>query len=359
MEEERISGRQFGILTFVMMLAPLIHAIPLRTAGAGRASWLITFPVVIPLGVLFYFLFRCLERMPEGSGMGDLYLLALGQRWGKLCCVLSTFWIVTMLIEDLRFYAERYVTEVYPETGLSLFYVALLLLMLWISRGSLGALARTGKILFWVVMTTLAVVLVMAAPKMKLYNVWPVTDTDPREVAMGTLRMIAVLAFAVPPTFLLGRVKWRSSKKGIVWWFVILAVTMLLIAVEIFGVFGPELTARLQVPFFTLAKEISFQRTIQGMEIIVAAMWVMSDTALAGVKIFAAGEALGRAFSIRRPEVVRAGLVCLTLPLCLLLPESSFEMEGYYKKYGMPFNVAMGYFLPALALTVGKLRNKW
>ena len=61
MEEERISGRQFGILTFVMMLAPLIHAIPLRTAGAGRASWLITFPVVIPLGVLFYFLFRCLE----------------------------------------------------------------------------------------------------------------------------------------------------------------------------------------------------------------------------------------------------------------------------------------------------------
>ena len=66
-----------------MMLAPLIHAIPLRTAGAGRASWLITFPVVIPLGVLFYFLFRCLERMPEGSGMGDLYLLALGQRWGS------------------------------------------------------------------------------------------------------------------------------------------------------------------------------------------------------------------------------------------------------------------------------------
>ena len=125
--------------------------------------------------------------------------------------------------------------------------MALLLLMLWISQGSLGpspyrensvlggddhAGSDSGD----------------GCPKMKLYNVWPVTDTDPREVAMGTLRMIAVLAFAVPPTFLLGRVKWRSSKKGIVWWFVILAVTMLLIAVEIFGVFGPELTARLRCP---------------------------------------------------------------------------------------------------------------
>lgn len=63
-------------------------------------------------------------------------------------------------------------------------------------------------------MTTLAVVLVMAAPKMKLYNVWPVTDTDPREVAMGTLRMIAVLAFAVPPTFLLGRSSGGAAKRG-------------------------------------------------------------------------------------------------------------------------------------------------
>lgn len=58
MEEEKISGRQFGILTFAMMLAPLVHAVPIRIASAGRASWLLTLPAVIPLGGMLYFLFR-------------------------------------------------------------------------------------------------------------------------------------------------------------------------------------------------------------------------------------------------------------------------------------------------------------
>lgn len=359
MEEEKISGRQFGILTFVMMLAPLIHAVPTRVASAGRASWLLTLPAVIPLGLLLWLLFHCLERMPQGSGLGEVYLLSFGRRWGRLCCVLNVLWIMMLLMIDLRYYAERYVSAVYPETGLALFYVAILLLMLWISWGTFGALARTGKILFWVVTITLAVVLVLAASKIEFYNVWPVTDTSLTEMGMGTLRMISVLSFAIPPCFLLGQVQWRTNKKGMFWWIVLLGMTMLLIAVEILGVFGPEMMARLQVPFFTLAKEISFQRMVQGVEIIVAAMWVMSDAALVGVEIFAAGEAAKGVISLKRPELIRVVLVCLLLPLCLLLPESEFEMENIYKRYGMPFNTVMGYFLPALALVVGKLRRKW
>lgn len=359
MEEEKISGRQFGILTFAMMLAPLVHAVPIRIASAGRASWLLTLPAVIPLGGMLYFLFRCLQRMPEGSGLADVYLLSFGKRWGRVCCILNALWIITLLVVDLRYYAERYVAEVYPETGMLLFYVASLLLVLRISWGSFGALVRTGKILFWVVTVTLALVLILAAPKLKLYNVWPVTDTNPREVGLGILRMAAVLAFAVPSCFLLGRVQWRDNKMGLLRWLVLLGITMLLIAVEILGVFGPELMARLQVPFFTLAKEISFQRMVQGFEIIVAATWVMTDTALTGMEIFAAGEVLGRAIPVKRPEYIRVALVCLVLPLCLLLPVSTFQMENIYKQYGMPFNGAMAYFLPCLALIVGKLRRRW
>lgn len=359
MGDERISGRQFGVLTFVMMLAPLIHAIPIRTAAAGRASWLVTIPAVLPLAALVWVLLRCLARMPEGSGLADVYLLALGRRWGILCCGLNLLWLLMIQVVDLRFYAERYVTAVYPNTGRGIFYVSLLGLLVWISRGSLGALARTGKVLFWVVTVTLVLVLAMAAPRLHIYNVWPVTDTSLAQAGLGALRMSTAVSFVVPSCFLLGRVDWRANWKEGFLWLGVLAAAMALIAIVIFGVFGPELAGRLQVPFFALAKEISLRNTIQGMEVIVAAMWVMSDAALVGVTLFALGELVARLAPGWRVEWVRTIAACLLLPLCLLLPESSFQMEALYQKYGLPFDLLAGYVLPALTLAVGKVRRRW
>lgn len=359
MEEHRIAGRQFGMLTLVMMLAPLIHAILTRIASAERAGWLVMIPAVIPLGLLIHFLFRALERMPEGSGMADLYLTALGRVWGEICCWLNVLWLIMLMLVDLRFYAERYVSAVYPQTGLTLFYVVMLAILFWFTKGDFGDLIRTGKILFWVIVITLIVVLVMAVGKVKLYNVWPVTDTKWKEVGMSTLRMITVTAFAVPASFLVGQVNWKNNKRGMRIWLLLLTGTMVVIAWEIMGVFGPELAARLQVPFFTLAKEITLQGSVKGVEIIVATMWLMSDVAMTGAQVYAAGEIMKRTLPLKQPKIARVGLVCLLLPLCMLLPASSFDMEAYYKQFGMPANIIVGFLLPAVTLTVGSLRKKW
>ena len=359
MRAERISGRQFGLLTLLAMMAPLIHAVPTRTAAAGRASWLAAVPAALPLGVLLWALFHALARLPEGSGLADLYLLGLGRRWGMVCCALSGVWLLMILVADLRFCAERYVTAVYPDTGRGMFYLSLLALALWMGRGSLAALARAGTVLFWVVTVTLVVVLAMAAPRMHIYNVWPVTDTRLEQAGAGALRLSAVVSLAVPFSFLLGQVERRGARKGVLLWLGGLTTAMVCIAAVIFGVFGPELAGELQVPFFALAKEISLRRTIQGIEVVVAAMWVMSDAALTGAVLFALGELVCRMIPRWDREMVRTAAVCLLVPLCLLLPRSSFRMERLYIRYGLPMNLAAGYLLPALALVAGRVRKRW
>ena len=357
MEEREITGRQFAVLTFLMMMAPLIHAVPTRTAVAGRAGWLLTVPAVLPAAALLWALFRCLSRLPPGSGLAEVYLLGLGRRRGMVCCGLNALWLMMIQVVDLRFCADRYVTAVYPDTGRGLFYLSLLALALWMGRGSLGALARGGRILFWVVTVTLVMVLVMAAPKTHIYNVWPVTETGLPQAGLAVLRMSAVVSLVLPPCFLLGRVNWRG--RWCAHWLAGLTVAMLCVGAVVCGVFGPELAGRLQSPFFALAKEISFRRTIQGMEVVVAAMWVMSDAALLGVLLFALGELLCRMFPRWKPLQVRTGVVCLLLPLCLALPRSSFQMEELYGRYGLPVDLVMGYGLPVLALAVGKARRRW
>ena len=128
MEQKKLSGGQFGILTFVMMMAPIVHAVPTRIIDARRASWLLPLFAILPLAVLMFFLFRCLSRMPADSGLGEVYHLAFGSRWGKVYCGLSALWMVMIMAVDLRFYAERYVSAVYPEAGKLVFYLAMAVL---------------------------------------------------------------------------------------------------------------------------------------------------------------------------------------------------------------------------------------
>lgn len=59
---------------------------------------------------------------------------------------MSAMWMVMVMVVDLRFYAERYVSAVYPEAGKLVFYLAMAVLELWIVREDLSCLLRAGKI---------------------------------------------------------------------------------------------------------------------------------------------------------------------------------------------------------------------
>lgn len=358
-KDEKISGRQFLILTFVLMLSPLIHAIPSRVAEAGKAGWIVMIPAVLPIALLLYFLFRCLERLPDHCGMGDIYHQAFGESWGRICCGINVLWMAMLVLLSLRFYAERFVSTVYPGTGLLLFYLIMILLQAWMVKGEFGAFVRTGKIMFWVVVVALIAVLGMSVSMVKLYNVWPFWDANRKGVWISTFQMSAVMSFVVPSSFLLGRVNWKTSKRGAYWWVICLTGTMMALAGIMIGVFGGAFVQRLAVPFFHLAKEVTFHGTIAGVEIIVAAMWVMADAAMIGMQIFAAGEAVKGAVSVKRPDLFRVTLVCLMLPLCYLLPKSSLQMDRIYCTYGIKINAVMGFLLPASAILVGKFRRKW
>lgn len=360
MERKKLSGGQFGILTFVMMMAPIVHAVPARSIDARRASWLLPLLAVLPLVCLMFFLFRCLSRMPADSGLGDVYHLAFGSRWGKICCGLSALWTVTVMVADLRFYAERYVSAVYPEAGKLVFYLAMAALELWIVREDLSALFRAGKIFFWVVTLTLAAVLLLAIGKIRLYNLWPVTDTGWREMGLGALRLSTAVSAVVPAGFLLGKVQWKTRKSGAVWWVAALTGVAMGIAVSILGVFGPELSQRLQVPFFTLAKEVSVTGAMERLESIISAMWMMTDTALMGVLTFSAEQTLRQvAGEAKRPERVRTILILIMVAVCCVLPKSSFDMDEGYQTIGMPLNMIVGYLIPGAALIVAKVRKRW
>ena len=165
---------------------------------------------------------------------------------------------------------------------------------------------------------------------------------------------------AVPAGFLLGTVEWKTRKNGAVWWVAALTGAAMMIAVSVLGVFGPELSQRLQVPFFTLAKEVSVTGAMERLESIISAMWMMTDTALMGVLAFSAEHALRQAAgAAKRPEWVRRILILVLVAACCALPKSTFDMDAGYQAIGMPLNIIIGYLIPGAALVVAKVRKRW
>ena len=118
------------------------------------------------------------------------------------------------------------------------------------------------------------------------------------------------------------------------------------------------LCARLDNPFFALAKSVGVEGAFQRVESIVAALWVLSDFALLGLLTFAlrhmAGAVCGESGARWAPW---AGTGLAFAGGMLLFPDD-FAAEMLAETVAPLGNLVLAFVLPALALWAGWLRGR-
>lgn len=132
---------------------------------------------------------------------------------------------------------------------------------------------------------------------------------------------------------------------------------MLLLAlaqVVIQGNLGAALTARLDLPFFSLAKSVGIEGAFQRVESVVAALWTLADLTMGGVLVFAIramGEGLapGKKLAwLPWASVLAAAAGALIMPL----------MSGFAEVLGRKIvpmgNLILGLAVPALLWLLSK-----
>lgn len=179
MDKQELSVKQYLMLLSVGLLPALVKLVPGRQAVyAGRAAWLGPLASLGPVLLILWLIAAVGERLPEGSGLGEFYCLCLGQRMGRLACGVSGVWLTVVGCFALRFCGERFVSTIYPDTGLGLFFVVLLGMAWWLGRRPLGVTARAGQIFFYVVLAMLTLILTLVSGEVRLYGLWPVWVED-------------------------------------------------------------------------------------------------------------------------------------------------------------------------------------
>ena len=352
MDQEPIARRDAVMYAAVAMLSPLIATVPRRTAGLGGAGgWLGVLLGALPLAVCIPALAWAARRIGK-TGLAALYRCAFGGRFSGALGLLYALWLFGMMVTCVQAGSERLIQSVYPQMRDVVFGGVLLLLVWRAGWNTPAANGRMGRICFFLLGTVMAVVLLLAARRVRVGNLAPVWWQDLGGIGLAALPCAGL--FAIPAAALwadrpaLGRVRLRG-------WCLGYALVLAIMGGVCTGVFGPGLTARLDVPFFSLAKECT---ALSRLESVVTGVWVLSDVLFALMLLRGIQGALGESL----PRIPTSGrwsslfILAPALAAACAIP-SNYVIKEVLTPIWMAGSAVLGYALPMLACLTLRIRD--
>ncbi|MGE4276834.1 MAG: GerAB/ArcD/ProY family transporter [Lawsonibacter sp.] len=346
MEHDHISHTQLTALIWTGVLAPAAELFPALTLPeAGKGAWLA--PVVaMPLVLLSGWL---LNRLSGEQGLAPSVRARLGPVFGDLILLIYIVWGEVLLSLRLQLCARRLLASGYRDGKLWFFLLAVAAMVLWIGTGKLSAFARAGQIFLAILLATGAVVLLLSLFQVKPERVLPLWKEDVMPVLQTALPAAGALGWGMYGAFFLGQVKPEKDRGrwyGIFWCVggcLILALSQWIIL----GNLGPALAARLNNPFFALAKSVGVEGAFQRVESVIASLWTLGDLTMAAILLFAL-RTMAKTI-VPKVKEWKAAAVCLGLAVALALTLFSSPLVETWNRTLVPWvNVILGLGIPCL-----------
>lgn len=354
MEQDKISRTQLMALLWAGVMAPAAELLPaLLLPGAGRGAWLavvLAAPLVLAAGWL-------MGSLAGRGGLAESITSLLGRRLGGGVLLLYMVWALLLLSLRLRLCAQRLLASGERDGALWFFLLLLSAVLLWIGRGKLAAFARAGQLFLTALLVTAAVVLGLSLFQARPERLFPLWLSRAGPVFRAALAAAGVMGWGLFLPFLLGSVRDQGEKKHWHWLFWGLGGALLLSAAQavILSSLGAELAARLDNPFFALAKSVGVEGAFQRVEGVVTALWSFADLSMAGVLVFAV-QAIAAQLPLKRvlPWVPWCAVLLGAAGALALFPALG-TAEAWNRRLVPLGNLILGFLLPALLWMGGKV----
>ena len=363
---------QLIALATVIFLSPSLRLFPAGSAElAGRVAWLSALAAGPVMLLYFLFLFKFMDAREEGEGLAELTLRALGDRAGKIALYVIPLWLLLYAGFVLRSGADRLITTIYPLSAPPFFTVTMGLVSLIAALGSARSLVRVAKLVLPAVAGVLLLILIFAMFNIDKANLLPVTGQDAGPLLMGALPVINVISVVIYMIcFLVGPTPKEPGRlRDYTVWLAVLCLLLTALCTAVVGCFGPELTARLTRPFFSLVRNLVFFNSVERIEALVVTLWVFPDFLLVSLLLFSAQFCLRLAMGSspaydgekkldmadRRWVIPLCGAVAIICGL-LVAPDPA-SLELWSEKVIPGINLLFAFVVLPAIWAVGKLRK--
>lgn len=293
------SRRQlFALGTMVLLVPALRHFVTASAKYAGRAAWLTPLIAALPMLLYLHFLSDFMDRRQEGENLPELMLRGLGPKLGRIALAVTAAWLLLYTGFVLRSAADRLIITIYPNSSPAAFVLPLGLVCLVAALGKPRSLVRCALLVKPLVLAALVIILALALSSAKLSNLLPLTVNDALPAAVGSLGALNVLLVGSYTLCfvegLLPRSQGRARESTL--WLLKMVVLLCLLAAAITGMFGAELTVRMNRPFFVMVRNLVFFRTVERVEALVAMLWLFPDFLLTSLLLWSGQHCLRLVF---------------------------------------------------------------
>ncbi len=354
MRDDKISRTQLMALLWAGVMAPAAELLPaVLLPGAGRGAWLaviLAAPLVLAAGWL-------LGSLAGRDGLAKTVTGLLGRWLGGAVLLLYIVWGLLLLSLRLRLCAQRLLASGERDGALWFFLLAVAAVLLWMGRGRLSAFARAGQIFLTALLITAGVVLGLSLFQARPERLFPLWWDRAGPAIQAALSAAGVMGWGLFLPFLMGDVRDQGVNKNWHWLFWGLGGALLLAAAQavILGNLGAALAARLDNPFFALAKSVGVEGAFQRVEGVVTALWTFADLSMGGVLVFAIRAVSAELLPKKALSWVPWGAVLAGTAGALALFPALGTAELWNRQIVPAVNLILGFLLPALLLAGERL----
>lgn len=361
MAEKRgqISVKQLMYIYITVVMSPLIRLVPTYAASYGKqAAWLSPLAAFIPMLVIIYIL-NTLFKHYKTESMTYIFEDIMTRPLGMVIVFFYFVWFTLLTAVYVRYDAERLTGSIYPNISFVVFIALTLLQIAYVLRADLTVIARMSEVISPIIFILFTFLILLLLPNIRHDTILPVSYVDALPIAKASLGTSGIFLYFFALFFLSDKLSSKETlKKSGLTTISLLTIATTIMLISVIGLMGSSVVQRVPIPFLVAVKQISVLNTIQNIESIAVAMWILADFILISIFIVVSLNMLKTLLKLSDVKPLQNIYLLLVYILSLGVSVNKMELETFSRYILIPSNQIFGLVIPIILFATGKLRRK-
>jgi len=356
---EKISVRQVTILFLLFVYSISIRIFPTYAAKtAERAGWLTPVVAMLPFICLIY-TNQALFKIKKNVNLSDIIIKVFGKIIGTIILTVYLIWTLLLLGIVLRYFSERFLSSILPNTPMNFLSVTIMAAVFYTLRHGIVYIVRTAEFFFLIIVVVYISVFLFIIPNIEVINLFPVTHYDVWPLMKASVSILGVWSMFTLFFFFGDKINDKEHIKRFgMHCTLYLVIASLMLLIETIGVYGYSVMERVSLPYIFAIKSISILETIERIESVALAFWVIADYLTISALVYVAISIIKSLFSVSEEKPFISSVSIFAFVFSNFVAHNRFELENFTNNISLPGNIILGFIFPLVILIVGKVRKK-